>query len=131
MDMGGVNGVINPSCKSYAPLREDLNDVGMKPWQLSKLAINSYLNVGTGFSLCPLVFGFKPRSLPCPSLEVNWTNTQTYCLEKRHTNWAKACDKFWKVCVNEARKYNEFQGTVTDLKVLDQILLEISDWKKC
>ncbi|KAH9452356.1 hypothetical protein Pst134EB_033517 [Puccinia striiformis f. sp. tritici] len=94
-----------------------------------EFAINSLVNVATGFSPFELVFGRKPRLFPSSEGSPDSPSSLASWLKQREGAWADARDTLWLSRVKQAIQHNKHQRDQPPLSAGSWVLLNSADWR--
>ncbi|KAI7965679.1 hypothetical protein MJO29_001427 [Puccinia striiformis f. sp. tritici] len=94
-----------------------------------EFAINSSVNVATGFSPFELVFGRKPRLFPSSEGIPDSPPSLSSWLKQREGAWADARDTLWLSRVKQAIQHNKHCRDQPPLLARSWVLLNSADWQ--
>jgi hypothetical protein len=94
-----------------------------------KHAINSAVNIATGFCPFKLVFGRKTRLLPTASNNGTSSTLLSKWLQFREKAWANARDALWASRVKQALQHNRRHTNWDPLSKGSWALLDDADWR--
>lgn len=96
---------------------------------MAEFAINSSINVATGFSPFELIFGRKPRLFPSLEGDSDSPTNLTVWLKQRESTWADARDTLWTSRVKQALQHNKHQKDRPNVEEGSWVLLNSADWR--
>ncbi|KAI7940778.1 hypothetical protein MJO28_013063 [Puccinia striiformis f. sp. tritici] len=94
-----------------------------------EFAINSAINVSTGFSPFELLFGRKPQLFPSSTGPADTPLALTNWLKVREGLWSNARDKLWASQVRQAVQHNKKHQDPPPLVPGSYVLLNSGDWR--
>jgi hypothetical protein len=94
-------------------------------------AINSAVNVATGYSPFELAFGRQPRLFPLSNGPTDKPRTLSSWLKQREGSWADARDNLWVSRVKQAFQHNKRCRQQPPITAGSWTLLDSADWRGC
>jgi hypothetical protein len=94
-----------------------------------EFAINSAINVSTGYSPFELIFGRKPQLFPSANGTVDPPLNLAAWIKIREGTWQEARDNLWTNRVKQAIQHNKHNKDRLPLAVDSWALLDSADWR--
>jgi hypothetical protein len=94
-----------------------------------EFAINSAINVSTGFTPFELIFGRKPSLFPSSAKALDSPPSLAAWLKKREGSWQTARDNLINSRIHQALQHNCHQRPHQTIEANSWVLLNLADWQ--